>query len=140
MTMPLDLLRVCGIMKASDDPDTKGVRKILKGVRVGVGVKLSRTPAVFPRKKKYSLKQDQLRDDRPDWMDPVPGVKQVVHGNYESAKEHRKGVEKVLRDQASRGQVLILTKAQAEKRFGDKLIYACLGGSPQRGNWMKTKT
>ena len=46
----IDFMMIAGILWNSGDPDWKGVAKLHKGVRLGVGVKLPRTPAVYPRK------------------------------------------------------------------------------------------
>ena len=41
------------ILQACEDPDFEDIRSMTKGVRIGVGTTLPRTPAVYARKKKW---------------------------------------------------------------------------------------
>ena len=54
-------------------------------------------------------------------------MKGTWRNNYVSAEAHAYEVESVLVDQAERGQVEILTEADALKKYGERLTVASLG-------------
>ena len=113
------------LLTDAGDPDAKVMDTFAQGVRLGIGVRLPRTPAVYGPKKrwKYASQKDPhaagLCDD-PD------GVWQL---NYKSADVLAPQVLALLRQQAARAvpQVLELSYAEAEARYGDRLVVASLG-------------
>ena len=81
-----------GFLRACDDPDWQVLGTFAKGVRIGVGVRLPRTPAVFPSKSRWSLEEQRdseayLRTQlwQPCWND-----------NYLSARQHAGEIIKIL--------------------------------------------
>ena len=84
---------------------------------------MPRTPRVFPPKRKWSLKQ------QPEWGGQSwrsDACKGVTMANYPSAVKFKAEVETVLRSQAKEDQILILTEAEAKKRYGSRLTIAAL--------------
>ena len=92
------------------DPDHKAMAEFCKGVRVGVGVELPRTPTVWPSKKKWPLGEFG--------EDPVSDL----NSNYPSAREHREALVAELADQEDRGWALPMTLRQAQERFGEVCV------------------
>ena len=64
MTIQVRLLQC--IMRAAQDPDCAGIDKVVAGVPLGVGVRLPRTPAVYPKKKKWAL---EGQEDPTKWQE-----------------------------------------------------------------------
>eukprot|EP00972_Heterocapsa_arctica_P108824 16024111-Heterocapsa_arctica.AAC.1 len=96
--------------------------KFATGVRIGVGVRMPRTPAVFPQKRRWRLSGQR---------DPLAYLDEDLEGNtcsnYSSAIGHAELVEKTLEEQAVRGQILIMGESQAREHYGDRLTIASLG-------------
>ena len=111
-----------GLLQAAGDPDWRVMDTYAKGVHIGVGVRMPRTPAVFPPKRKWRLSGQQ---------DPFAYLEEDFGGgtcsNYTSAVGYADLVEKTLRDQAGRGLVTIMSEAQARREYGDRLTIASLG-------------
>ena len=94
------------------------------GVPIGVGVRLPRTPAVFPPKRRGPLEEQRNSEaHRMSWEDFLGAERE----NYPTAREHADAVEAQLEDQHRRGQMLKLTLEEARRRFGSKLTIASLG-------------
>jgi hypothetical protein len=120
----LEVRLVAALLHELGDPDyAVFASKYVVGVPMGVGVKMPRTPAVFPPKKKWAL--ERQRDPFVFLDDDL--VQPGGRGNYASAVGFEKEVEKVLRKQAAKGQVLILPEAEAHRRYPDSLVIASLG-------------
>ena len=82
------------------------------GVRVGPGARLPRIPALYPRKKKWSLlKQMDPLDD----LEQQSGGEAVWRQNFSSLEAYTDKVLEVMHDQANRGQVLRLSEEEAKK-------------------------
>ena len=92
------------------DPDHQAMAEFCQGVRVGVGVELPRTPAVWPSKKKWPLGEYG--------EDPVS----ELNANYPSAREHRVALLAELKEQEDRGWVLPMTLKAAQTRFGEVCV------------------
>jgi hypothetical protein len=98
------------------------------GVHVGVGVKLPRIPAVFPRKRKWALESQRLPEgDGPGSFDTL------WKDNYVSAKEATEDLAMALREQATRGHVIELSEDKALDLYGKRLIIAALAAIPKAG-------
>ena len=51
----MDVRLLGGFLEACGDPDHAGITRYAGGVKIGVGIKMPRTPAVFERKTRWSL-------------------------------------------------------------------------------------
>jgi hypothetical protein len=96
------------ILALADDPDARGMEHFCRGVRIGVGVRMPRTPAVYPRKRKWRLRSDDVggHDDDLEGMD-------AWRLNYKSATIHRDEIHRQLLDHHRRGLCLRLTPSEA---------------------------
>ena len=94
-----------------------------RGVHVGSGARLPRQPALYPAKKKGSLKHQY---DGEDYLTTVDDEDATWRKNYSSLEPWKEKVLVVMEDQTSRGQVLKLTETEARLRFPD-LVVASLG-------------
>ena len=88
------------------DPDYKAMAEVVNGVRVGVGVELPRTPAVWPPKSKWPLGEFG--------EDPVSDL----NTNYPSVKDHREELLLELADQQRRGWAISSTLKEATDKYG----------------------
>ena len=88
-----------------------------------MGVDMPRTPAVFPPKRKWSLREQVEWGGDSDFAAAYRGA---TRRNYSSAVGFAKEVEKALRKQAAKGQLLVLPEAEARARYGDRLTIASL--------------
>ena len=114
-------------MKRRDS--AKDLPSFTEGVRVGLGVKLPRVPAVYTRKGKWRLKE-QEDPDAYLWHDGVQGVN---NENYVSAKELAEAVKDQLELSAVKGQALKFTEEAAKEKYGDSLVLASLRALVKRG-------
>ena len=94
------------IAKYLGDPDFDSMAEMCAGARVGVGIDLKRTLAVWPPKTKWPL---------PDY-----GVSPVydLNDNYPSAKVYKEELKKELQDQLDRGWAVRMNLKDAQLRFG----------------------
>ena len=84
---PVEFRLLSAFMGVTGDPE-KQLHSFAEGVRVGVGVKMPRVPAVYPKKKKWSLREQE--DPRNHlWCVPSRGADQ---DNYRSAQELEEAV------------------------------------------------
>ena len=90
--------RLAMLLKSADDPDWRFFAGDVagKGVRIGVGVDLPRTPAVFPPKTKWRLKIKE-GDPEPAWRD-----------NYVSTEGREEWMEKHFQAQVEKGMVVLM--------------------------------
>ena len=98
---------------------------------MGLTVEMPRTPAVFPPKNHWSLKEQMVWGGASEQAQAFKGL---IRDNYPSAKAFAVEVEKVLEDQARRGQVLVLTEEEAKRRYRDRLTVASLGAMEKGQN------
>ena len=120
---PVDVILLGAALKEAGDPDWNVMHQYARGVRLGVGVKLPRTPAVFLRKGHWKL--DGQKD--PEAYRSLEGFKGVTCANYPSAHAFAEEVRKTLEDQAARKQIEVMELAQAKRLCGDGLFIAALG-------------
>ena len=119
---PVAVRLLGAFLKDAGDPDADVMDTYARGVRIGVGVRLPRTPAIYDRKVAWRLPSQ--RDPEAAGLDPDPAG--VWNANYVSVKPLRKEVEQELEDQTERGQILKLSEAEARRRFGSSLVVAPL--------------
>ena len=117
---PIQVSLLGSMLRAVGDPDWQALQEYESGVRIGVGVELPRTPAVWPAKVHWNIpgQRDASADDE--------FIGCTVQ-NYVSAVGHVDEVRATLEDQAERGQVLMLTESEARRRYGTRLTIAALG-------------
>jgi len=125
---PVKIRLLAALLEDAQDPDAAGILGYIGGVRLGVGVRLPRTPAVFPRKRKWALPTQA----HPELLDVHEFVEPVLLENYKSARELRKEVEADLEDLRARGLCDRLTEDQAKTRFGTRFVVASLGALVKR--------
>ena len=119
--LPVDYRFLQLLLTAAEDPEVS-LGEFTRGVRVGPGARLPRQPALYPAKKKWSLKQQY---DGEDYLTTVDVEDATWRKNY-SLEPWKEKVMEVMEDQTSRRQVLRLTETEARLRFLD-LVVASLG-------------
>ena len=80
-----------------------GIGDFASRVRVGLGARLPRIPALYPRMEKWSLLTQM---DPLDYLEEQSGGEAVWRQNHSSREAHTDQVLEVMHDQANRGQVL----------------------------------
>ena len=93
------------------DPDAGGMAQFAEGVRLGVGTKMPRTPAVYPKKTRWRLESQANATYEPT------EVAAVWRENYPSAKSHADEIEEQVEEHVNRGLVLKVSPHEAEKLF-----------------------
>ena len=94
-----------------------------RGVRVGPGTRMPRLPALFRPKKKWRLAS---QFDPLDCLEGSTDSSTVWRRNYSTLQPLEQKVLDVMHDQATRGQVLVLSETEAKLRYPD-LVIASLG-------------
>jgi len=119
-------MRLLGaLLKSAADPDADAIADFAGGVRLGVGTRMPRIPAVYPRKVRWSLPEQ----GHPELWEEVNCEAPILLKSYRSARELAAEVEKDLEEQTARGLCERLTEAEARERFGEGFIVASLGAS-----------
>ena len=123
LEQPVMVRLLGGFLRACGDPDWQVMQHYALGVRIGVGVRLPRTPAVFPRKRRWKL---------PEQCDPEAYLTQKSYeacwcANYKSAAVHLDSVRQMLDTWAEKGEALKLSEATAREQYGNRLMLAALG-------------
>ena len=106
----------------ADDPEV-GLGECSQGVRVGPGKRMPRLPALHGPKRKWSLASQH---DPLDYLVQTPEPGGVWRRNYSTLEAFEDQVLEVMHDQATRGQLLVLTETEAKRRVPD-LDVASLG-------------
>ena len=101
------------LLKATEDPDVT-LGEFARGVRVGPGARLPRLPALYKPKTRRRL---QEQANAQDYLDGAIGEETTWRKNYASVECLSDKVVEVLRGQAARGQVLILTEREAREKY-----------------------
>ena len=112
------------------DPEVK-MHEFAVGVRVGPGTKLPRCPQIYSKKKKWRMQEQREQQE----VDEQLAACVVWNTNYSSVHPIKHHVLDVLRDQAKRGQVLVLNQQVAKKRFCWKH-----GSSEEGEGWCNLRT
>ena len=94
-----------------------------QGVRVGPGTRMPRLPALYRPKKKWRLAS---QFDPLDYLEGSTDSTTVWRRNYSTLQPLEQQVLDVMHDQATRGQVLVLSETEAKLRYPD-LVIASLG-------------
>ena len=124
---PLEFRLLGAFLKHTGDPE-RDFPNFASGVRVGVGVRMPRVPAVYPRKRQWRLReQENLDAQLAKWGQGAD------NDNYASAKEFLDAVEEQLEQSVSKGQAVMLTEAEARRKYGRKLVVASLGAQWKNG-------
>ena len=119
-----------GIRAASRNEDRQQLVHI-RLVKLGVDCKRPRTPAVYARKTRWSLAEQESAGDV--WDEPVTGV---WRDNYQTAAKYKGWVAEQLEEHHARGLCLRLTQEEAHSSYPN-LTVASLGAiekiaDPQR--------
>ena len=109
---PLEFRLLAAFLKHTGDPE-KGLADFADGVRVGVGFKLPRVPAVYPRKRQWRLKEQENAEAHL-WQEPTWGA----DNKNSSAAELAEAVEVQLQLSVTKGQAIKLTERQAKYMEG----------------------
>ena len=117
---PLRLRLLGALLRAAEDPDDR-LADFAAGVRVGVGVRMPRLPAIYPKKGKWSLPEQREAKLAGDFGD-CSGQSDPVLGNfgcnYHSAQVLAEEVELALEEQVRKGQVIRMDEEEARARWG----------------------
>ena len=109
------------MLAAAQDPDAAGIREFVRGVPIGVGVKLPRLPALYKRKTRWSLEAQWV----PEKEEPSTG--EVWLANYRSTANFLPQLRKALQADVDGGLIEKLTSTEARRRYGSKLRVGSLG-------------
>ena len=128
LASPLEFRLLGAFLSQAKDPE-RDLPDFADGVRVGVGCKMPRVPAVYARKRKWKLKEQEDPDGY-QWYEPARGAD---NKNYSSAAELDDAVEDQLEQSVLKGQAFRLTEEEARERYGSKLVIASLGAQVKSG-------
>ncbi len=109
---PVRIRLLQAIQRAVDDPDPTAMDHFARGVRLGVGTRLPRTPAVYARKTRWRM----VEQASADCNDEV-STEAVWRENYRSAKQCAEAVEKQLEEHHSRGLARKVAADRAELEY-----------------------
>ena len=113
-------------LKHTGDPE-RDVPNFASGVRVGVGVRMPRVVAVYPRKRQWRLREQENPDAHLAYWGQG-----ADNDNYASAKEFLDAVEEQLEQSVSKGQAVKLTEAEARRKYGRKLVCRISGSTMEK--------
>ena len=122
MDVPIDYCFLDVLLRAAHDPEV-GLGEYAQGVKVGPGTRMPRLPAQYKPKKKWRLPSQV---DPLDYLEYAPDKSGVWRSNYATLREFETQVLDVMHDQASRGQIIVMTESEAKSRYPD-LVVASLG-------------
>ena len=122
--VPIDFRCLDLLLRASRDPEV-ALGSFAKGVRVGLGARLPRLPALYRPKRKWRL-ADQ--DDPNDYREEELAGDPLWKKNFPTLAALSDKVKDVLDDQSERGQVLKLIEREARIQYPD-LVVAALGAN-----------
>ena len=119
----VDFLLLGSLARALDDPDWEVCPLLARGVPVGLGVDLPRTPEVFPPKVSWSLPEQTEWGGESSRAADFVGI---VRTNYPSAREFERELRAALDDQTGKGFMVRMTVGEAREKYGDRLTVASL--------------
>ena len=119
--VPIDFRLMGGLLNAAADPEVS-IASFAQGVLVGPGSRMRLRPKRYSKKRMWRIPEQREQVD----VGEVLATQGVWNKNYSTLSSFRAEVEEVLRDQAGRGQVLILLGVEAKNRFPN-LVVASLG-------------
>ena len=118
---PVKVRLLQAFLRAAGDPDAPALDAFAQGVRLGVGFKMERTPAVFEERKKWRL----------DFVDDEPA--EVWADNYMSAANEPEILAGKLQEAREAGRLVPFRYEEAKAEYGERLaVVAC--GLVQEGN------
>ncbi len=111
LPQPVRIRMLQSILFLGKDPDHKAIDHFGRGVRIGVGVKMPRTPAVYHRKRRWRL--EGQGDPGFDLQEERAALGDTWRENYASAKLHDRAILAQLEEAVDRGMALRLTVDEA---------------------------
>ncbi len=125
VAQPIRIRMLQRILFLGGDPDHRGMEHFCRGVRLGVGTVMPRTPAVYARKRKWRL------DGQGDAAFDVEAERRALGGawrdNYQSAKLHDKAILLQLEDAVERQLAIRLTEEEAGFHFPELTVNSLAG-------------
>ncbi len=109
---PVRVRLLQALQRAVDDPDPTAMDHFARGVRLGVGTRLPRTPAVYARKTRWRMAEQASAD----FNDEV-STESVWRENYRSAKQCAEAVERQLEKHHGRGLARKVAAERAELEY-----------------------
>ncbi len=122
------------ILRDAGDPDWKGMTQFAAGIRLGVGRRMPRTPAVYKRKRRWRIPEQA---DAEGW--DGQSVSGVWRDNYRSAKGQRAEVKRQLEEHVAQGIAFKLAPSEAIARYPG-LQVASLGAVIKEGDAGEVKS
>ena len=120
--VPIDYRFLDVLLRAADDPEI-GLGEYAQGVKVGPGTRMPRLPALYKPNRKWRLPSQV---DPLDYLEYAPDKSGVWRSNYSTLREFEVQVLDVMHDQASRGQIIVMTESEARSKYPN-LVVASLG-------------
>ena len=120
--VPIDYRFLDVLLRAAEEPEV-GLGEYAQGVKVGPGTRMPRLPALYKPKRKWRLPSQV---DPLDYLEYAPDKSGVWRRNYATLREFETQVLDVMHDQASRGQIIVMTESEARSKYPD-LVIASLG-------------
>ncbi len=121
LPQPVRVRLLQAILKSAEDPDWRGMDLLAQGIRLGVGCRLPRTPAVFERKRRWRIPG---QEDPEGWRDDT--VESVWRDNYQSATDQSAELERQLQECYDVGWALRMTAEEASATYPN-LVVSSLG-------------
>ncbi len=118
---PIRVRLLQALLRRAGDPDVIGMQRFAVGVPIGVDVRLPRTPAVYPRKARWSLESQK---DPLSWNQPWGTG--TWRENYASTVGHEDEIARQQADHVARGLAEALTESEVSLRWPNASI-ASLG-------------
>ncbi len=101
------------LLYEADDADAPGMAQFATGVRLGVGARMPRTPAVYERKKRWRLRGQEHGGDE----DLEASVDTTWRDNYRSVHLNAAAVEEQVMDHVRRDLAIQLPLDVARRRY-----------------------
>ncbi len=110
------------VLRLGGDADVAGMEHFCRGVRIGVGVRLPRTPAVYPRKRRWRSFDEEAHRR---WEEEADGST-AWQINYRSAQLQKDEIHRQLLEHCDRGMAIRMSADEA--RAFPNLSINALGG------------
>ncbi len=125
VAQPIRIRLLQAVLFLGGDPDYRAIEHFGRGVRIGVGVKLPRTPAVYARKRRWRL--EGQADPDFDLLAEREALGEAWRENYASAKLHDKAILEQLEDAVERGMAVRLTVEEAAFHYPNATVNSLAG-------------
>ena len=118
---PVHTRRLQAFLECVGDPDAPALDAYLVGVRLGAGMEMPRTPAIYECKTKWRLpwRLPEVECDG-DW-------REVWRGNYISAVDNMEALKREVDKEVEAGRMLETTIEKARQEYGQRLAIASMG-------------